>query len=262
MKKNTKKGSQNAYDKGKKNLKSLYKKIKKNNRIFIPLFCIVLAAWVLAVTLITQYLIAYPMFWIIGDDITSPVWTTIYMAIVYLVSGILIILIPWKIFKRLKTNREELGLLEMPTWTDIGLAPIAFVAATILAYVFTSIFSIFPWFDVNQAQNVGFNTLHLGLDRAVAFIALVVIAPIAEEIIFRGWLYGKLRAKLAAPMAIFIVSLTFGLAHGQWNVGVNVFAMSIILCLLRETTGTVYCGIIMHMIKNGLAFYLLYILGV
>ena len=47
--------------------------------------------------------------------------------------------------------------------------------------------------------------------------------------------------------------------HGQWNVGINVFAMSIVLCVMREITGSIYSGILLHMLKNMLAFYLLYI---
>ena len=101
-----------------------------------------------------------------------------------------------------------------------------------------------------------------GGERVIAFLVLVVIAPIFEEIIFRGWLYGKLRAKMEAPIAIVIVSLLFGIMHFQWNVGVNVFALSVVLCALREITGTIYAGILTHMIKNGVAFYLLYLVGI
>ena len=50
--------------------------------------------------------------------------------------------------------------------------------------------------------------------------------------------------------------------HFQWNVGVNVFALSVVLCALREITGTIYAGILTHMIKNGVAFYLLYLVGI
>ena len=90
-------------------------------------------------------------------------------------------------------------------------------------------------------------------------IALVFIAPIAEEILMRGWLYGKLRTKLKAPLAILLVSLVFALLHGQWNVGVTVFSLSLVLCTLREITGTIWSGIILHMLSNGIAFYLLYV---
>ena len=99
---------------------------------------------------------------------------------------------------------------------------------------------------------------------------LVVVAPIAEELIFRGWLYGKLRLLLSSKLSnnasmilsIILVSVLFGMVHMQWNVGVNVFALSVVLCGLREITGTIYAGILAHMLKNGIAFYLLYILGI
>ena len=72
---------------------------------------------------------------------------------------------------------------------------------------------------------------------------------------------GKVSDLWAMIISIFLVSLTFGIVHLQWNVGVNVFAMSIVLCGLREITGTIYAGILLHMLKNGVAFYLLYVLG-
>ena len=93
-------------------------------------------------------------------------------------------------------------------------------------------------------------------------IALVFIAPIAEEIIMRGWLYGKLRSRLPLPLAIVLTSILFGFLHGQWNVGVGVFALSLVLCSLREITGTIWSGILLHILSNGIAFYLLYIGGV
>jgi len=102
----------------------------------------------------------------------------------------------------------------------------------------------------------------MGGERVVAFILLVVIAPIAEEIVFRGFLYGKLR--IAAPkwLAILIISFLFGLIHFQWNVGISVFAMSVVSCTLREITGTIYAGTLVHMINNGVAFFLVYVLGI
>ena len=69
----------------------------------------------------------------------------------------------------------------------------------------------------------------------------------------------KNRGKIA--LAIILTSLLFAIMHRQWNVGLNVFALSVILCLFREITGTIYAGIIVHMLKNAIAFYLLYIVG-
>lgn len=222
--------------------------------------------WVGSVVIATQYIVGYPMFWILGEEaLSQPVWMAIYEALVYILAMALIILVPKK-----NTNRTELGLRGLPTWTDIGLAPVGFIVYLLLASGLVAIFSFFPWFDAEEAQEIGFSIYAAGLDRAIAFFALVVIAPIAEEIIFRGWLYGKMRGKLnkkvsnqtSMLISIFLVSLLFGIVHLQWNVGVNVFAMSVVLCGLREITGTIYSGILLHMLKNGVAFYLVFVLGI
>jgi membrane protease YdiL (CAAX protease family) len=64
---------------------------------------------------------------------------------------------------------------------------------------------------------------------------------------------------MPAVPAILITSVLFGIMHGQWKVGVTVFAMSIGMCVMRELTGTIWSGIILHMIKNGIAFFFLFV---
>lgn len=252
---------------------------------------VLLLIWVASAIIVSQLVVGYLMLWILGKEtFVQVVPTAIYSALSYTVALVWLLFATPKILNRFKTttrkgntrksigkkaavrtmNRVDLGLKSVPTWTDIGLAPIGFIAATLLAAVLVAIFNMFPWFDANQVQDVGFGPYLVGADRTIAFIALVIIAPIAEEMIFRGWLYNKLRNLFSAQLAdiwsmvisIFLVSLLFGAVHMQWNVGVNVFALSVVLCGMREITGTIYAGILTHMIKNGVAFYLLYVIGI
>lgn len=239
--------------------------------------------WVFASVVVSQLVVGILMSLIVGkESLGTPVMTTIYSALSYILAMALVIFVPHlmsiashksnKAQKGSTTEpsmREELGLKGLPTWTDIGLAPVGFIAQLILSMLLVGLFSLFPWFDMEEVQDVGYSVLNGGADRVVAFISLVVIAPIAEEIIFRGWLYGKIRRKLSGQvseiagmiLSIILVSLLFGAVHLQWNVGVNVFAVSVVLCALREITGTIYSGILVHMLKNGVAFYFLYVAG-
>lgn len=150
----------------------------------------------------------------------------------------------------------------------MGLSPVGYIVSIMLAAGLVAIFSQFSWFDAEQAQETGFTLYMSGATRIFSFLALVIVAPVAEEVIFRGWLYGKLRQVLGELpewagicLSTFIVSALFGLAHWQWNVGVNVFCLSVVLCGLREITGTIYAGIFTHILRNGVAFYYLYVLG-
>lgn len=257
----------------------------------IILSAVAMLAWVLVSVVSSQLLLGYLMIWMIGvEAFQQPVASAVYSALSYLLAMVLIIFVPpkisvaWKIVNEKKDgkkyingkatpkamNREALGFRGWPTWTDIGLAPAGLVVYLLLTAGVTALFMLFPWFDSGEAQDVGFNVLYSGVDRVVAFLTLVVVAPIAEETIFRGWLYGKLRAKFSERMSnvggmllsILLVSVAFGVLHGQWNVGVDVFALSVVLCGLREVTGTIYAGILLHMLKNGIAFFLLYVAGV
>ena len=251
----------------------------------IVVTALMMIVWVGASVIVSQLAVGYLMLWMLGSStFREPVPTAIYSALSYVLAMVMIIMIPKLIKAKRNKNKnlsggkktslkaflEELGIKGWPTWADIGLAPLGMLAYMLLATGLVSIFNIFPWFNAQEVQDVGFSTFITGFDRLIAFFTIVIIAPIAEEIIFRGWLYGNLKnsflKKCSKPLSIilanFLVSLAFGIIHLQWNVGVNVFAMSIVLCGLSEITGAVYSGIILHMLKNGIAFYLVYVLGI
>lgn len=270
---------------------------------------LLLTVWVGVVLYAVQYIFAYGFVFLLGGKLSSsPVYTTIYNALIYVTSFLIILFCTPKISSKIRclrctkpapnpapnpnpnpnqkpapatttkssianeprestpanySTRAELGLTSSFTWTDIGLSVVGFVVYLFLAGFFTRLMSqIFPWFDMTEIQNVGYSNLVTPIDKLLAIFSLVIVAPIAEEAIFRGWLYGKLRAKLGIIYSILLTSLLFGIMHGQWNVGVNVFAMSLVLCIMREITGTIYSGIFLHMLKNAVAFYLLFIIGI
>lgn len=218
--------------------------------------------WVAAVLVATQLLLRLVLVDLMHLDqasMSTNALQTLYSALVYVVSLVITIFVPWKLAKS-KTTRDELGLRGLPTWTDILLAPVGFIVFMIVAVILVAILqAIFPGVNWNESQDVGFSNLISSSDFVLAFISLVVVAPVAEELIFRGWLYGKLRAKIPAIPAMLVVSILFGIVHGQWNVGVTVFVMSIAMCTLREITGTIWGGILIHILKNGIAFYFLYV---
>lgn len=270
-------------------------KTSKKNVVWYVIFAL---AWVLVSMIASQYIIALPMVAMLGEKITQPLWTCVYDALVYILALVLVVFVPPLLYRTYQkshskktdtnaetgadkanklearteteetlsdnpfsTNRDELGVQKLPTFVDIGLAPIGYVVYMVIATALTTIMSVFTWFNPEETQDVGFSYLIAGFDRFIAMIALVIIAPLAEEIIMRGWLYGKVRSKLKVVPAILLVSVLFGLLHGQWNVAVSTFALSIVLCGLREITGTIWSGVLLHMLSNGIAFYLLYISG-
>ena len=167
-----------------------------------------------------------------------------------------------------KINISDTSLLlpkshTLPSFTDLGLAPIAFVFVYIFTNITIGIFSNFQFFAPNEPQDVGVSFLYTGPEKLLFFIFLCLIIPILEELIFRGSIYARLKSinnkKLWTLLSIIIVSLIFAIMHGQWNVGIMAFWLSVASCVLYEITGTIYAGILLHIIKNTIAFLLLYV---
>lgn len=151
------------------------------------------------------------------------------------------------------------------TWQQLLLGVAAFIAAMILMVVVLALIGqIVPGFNIEQAQEIGVDprAIYNRTEMLAVFALFVIIAPISEELIFRGYLYGKLRQMTSIVTSVIITSLLFGLAHLQPNVAVATFVMSVVMCLCREATQSIYPAIIVHILKNGIAFALLFIMQV
>jgi membrane protease YdiL (CAAX protease family) len=150
--------------------------------------------------------------------------------------------------------KELFALKEPRRYRYFLLMPLLFVAYILTFGLITILISkLFPSFDATQSQDVGFQFVSVS-DRIIAGLMLVFIVPFFEEAVFRGWLFGLLREKLNFWWVAIIVSATFGFLHGQWNVGIDVFLLSMVLCWFRERTGSIWVGVSMHALKNLLAF--------
>lgn len=192
-------------------------------------------------------------------NVMTTTGSLVMRCVVYAVT--ILLLVGWLRLGPYALTLESLGLSKLMRTRDIGFGAVGFLGYGITAMLVLFLLSHIPLFDVNQVQNVGVASNYLyGLELWVAFVVLVVLVPIAEEVMFRGMLYGRLRQEgVRWWVSAVIVSVLFGLAHGQWNVGIDVFILSMVACALREFTGSLWPSILVHITKNLIAFSLLYI---
>lgn len=181
-------------------------------------------------------------------------------AVAYIVILALIILLP--LLVRMGIGLKDFAINRVMEWRDIGWALLGFIVYAIATVLVTyAVKKIFPGIDMEQTQELGFDSV-FGLDRLLAFVMFVVIAPLVEEMIFRGFLQTKLRqSKMPLWLVVFVVSFVFAIAHGQLNVAIDVFILAIVLSLLREKTGSIWASVLVHVMKNGLAFYVLFVMA-
>ena len=197
------------------------------------------------------------------NAISNTITTTVYSVLFFSLMLAIIYFIPVKIFKQ-KILKDDIALKGLITWQDLGLAIFGFIISMILAGILLEILPNILNFNKSQVQDLIFERggMLYSWQFLLAFISIVVIAPVFEEVIFRGIIYSQLR-KVNVWLAIFITSLLFGVVHLQMTVGVTVFMMSIVMCLIREKfTKTIWSGIVVHMLKNGIAFVILYVFPV
>lgn len=223
-----------------------------------------LLAWVFLGFMLAQALIV-GVFLLLGtlnvsfEGVNENTFNTAITAVVYLLSVAIVMGLPWLIKKR-PTTLRDLGLDRWPSWLDIVWTPAGYVVYMIASMILVAISLVaLPFVDMNQVQDTGFSNLFHSYEYVVAFISLVILAPIAEEVLFRGYLLQKLGKRAPTWLAIILTSLLFGAVHMAWNVGIDTFALSIVLCLLRLVTGSLWAPILLHALKNGIAFYLLFL---
>ena len=86
----------------------------------------------------------------------------------------------------------------------------------------------------------------------LSLILVVALAPIAEELLFRGWIYTGLRLRLAFVPTLLITSALFALPHFErtFVYALVVFPVGLALGFVRERYGSVKASMIFHAMFN------------
>lgn len=226
-----------------------------------------LAAWIVTGFFIAQMTIVFV--WRALIEITqneqilegNALLQLIISASAYVLALVIIVGLP-KVFDLDKERdlKKQFGIVKKIKLRDTGYALLGYGGYFFLTLAFVGIVQIL-WqnFPYDQTQQVGFDSISTPVQYILAFLALVVVAPFVEELLFRGYFYGMLRKHIGFIASTLLTSIVFALVHFQWNVGVDVFALSLVLCYLREHTGALWASIGLHMIKNSIAFCLLFL---
>ncbi len=148
---------------------------------------------------------------------------------------------------------EDFGLKAPPS---PGLAVGLLFAVWVAFFAFTATWvSIVGSEDSDLPDRLGVNDSTVNL-VAVA-ILVTVVAPVGEEIFFRGYFFGALRNWRGPVPAAIITGLVFGAIHlGSAPVSqlVPLAAFGVGLCLLYHWSGSLYPSIVLHAFNNALAF--------
>ena len=185
--------------------------------------------------------------------------TNIGSSVLAIISELLYLLIIFWCFRAKLVTWQRLG------WRKLRFTRVAVYVVAGVGWYFLltmgfaiAVKVIFPDFNSGQQQDIGIQNLQGSLQQIVAFVSLAIVPPLVEETLFRGFLFKGLRLKWPFWLSALVTSVMFAVAHGQLNVGLDVFALSLVLCYITDKTGSILPGIVIHMLKNSFAYILLF----
>lgn len=88
-------------------------------------------------------------------------------------------------------------------------------------------------------------------------LAVVIFAPVFEELICRGLVLESLRSRYSVVVAWFLSALFFGVIHLQPQLVVNAFFMGLIFAYIYLRTDSLWSTMILHAINNGVAYIIM-----
>lgn len=132
----------------------------------------------------------------------------------------------------------------------LSLIAILFVIISILGQVFGS-------FIFSQIKDPNFENYRATENSSAVlyFIFGLIIAPIAEEFLFRGVLFNVFRVKMPVMLAWVLQAAIFSISHGTFVHLPGTFLLGLFTCLVYNLTGKLGSNIGIHMGYNLVAFF-------
>lgn len=138
-------------------------------------------------------------------------------------------------------------------WRGFAFAPAAalVIGGWIIIYGFSALYSL-----LRVSTNADALARQATYEPATVLAALVVsiaVAPVCEEIFFRGFLFTGLAQRMPVWAAIGVSAIVFGLAHADLGSFVPLVIIGVVLAVLRWRTGSLWPGIFLHALNNAVA---------
>jgi uncharacterized protein len=145
------------------------------------------------------------------------------------------------------------GLRRVPLGPAAGWTVLAFIAFWILTAIYISAVG-----QPDQQELTRDLRDEESLSALVGYgVLLAFVAPLAEELFFRGFVFGVLREKIGAVWGVLATGVVFGLVHVAGSpietVGVLII-LGCLLCVLYLQTGSLLPCIALHAINNSISF--------
>jgi len=157
-------------------------------------------------------------------------------------------------------------LRNLPFWRSLGWRQIRKTAAVPLTNPFAyfaagcglSLFVAVTSSKIQPPESAPIQELFKHRNTALLFMAMaVLVAPLVEETIFRGYLYPLFAKTMGIAPGVILTGVLFGLMHGAqlgwtWSLVALLTFVGIVFTLVRARTGSVFASYLLHLGYNSL----------
>ena len=151
------------------------------------------------------------------------------------------------------------GVDRMPVGRSVLLGVSLLVSALPLVfavdYLASVLLKVNPSTDAQEVIRI-FENSSTGAQRIPIILLAVVIAPVAEELAFRGYLYGVLKRYFGAVPALVLSGILFSLIHLNLPSFFPLLVLASVFALAYELSGSLLVPMTMHALFNALSLIL------
>lgn len=158
----------------------------------------------------------------------------------------------------------QLGLRRFPVWVVVLMPPFALFLQVVTGIISELLSPLLGGMKNPQGCDI---SQAFGAVPFLAVISIAVIAPVVEEITFRGFIYGGLRRRWGVTASVLVSSLVFALAH-TFSVGGSIlllgpslFIAGLALALVYERSRSLIPGMVLHASFNLIAVIAIFLVG-
>lgn len=191
--------------------------------------------------------------------------------VIAILLGIYLLLLPRPVSKGI-LRREH---VEHPLYQDVWAAVYAWIMAFPLVLFLSQALEMIvaKFFGITKLPDqiaVKFlkSTFETPLYFVLAVLSIIILAPLIEETLFRGFLQTFIRKHLGSKQAILITSVCFSLFHyapgqglGNIMIIISLFVLALFLGFLYEKQGSLLAPIVLHSLFNTISVINLYLFG-
>ncbi len=213
--------------------------------LFLVIFTVVVLSLIIVGPVVAEY----------GEDTPEAFFAS---AVATLLWDAGFVLIAFWLVRSVGGSWQSLGLRKSKSLTSL---PVLIAVGYVLAYgaviVYALLVTLAGLEFLEPESQIAEEIFQTPVVVAATGLAVIGGAPFAEEVLFRGFLFGGLRSRLSFWPAALVSGFIFSLAHADLGFIVPFTAIGVILAFSYERSGTLATPIGVHLLFNSISFLLL-----